>query len=95
MLDLACLAADLGDWNRAAVLHGVAQAFLDRSGRPWEDLVARYRQDSLAQVRAHLGDERFDRAYRPNRGRMQEGGSAPTHSRIGIGETWQTLAPRP
>ena len=26
-LGLACLAADLGDWHRAAVLHGVAQAF--------------------------------------------------------------------
>ena len=32
-LGLACLAADAGDWHRAAVLHGVAQAFLDRTGR--------------------------------------------------------------
>ena len=62
-LGLACLAADLGDWDRAATLHGVAQAFIDRSGEPWQDLEARYRQDSLAQVRAHLGDERFDQAY--------------------------------
>ena len=62
-LGLACLAADLGDWDRAATLHGVAQAFLDRSGEPWQDLEARYRQDSLARVRAHLGDERFDQAY--------------------------------
>jgi hypothetical protein len=62
-LGLACLAADLGDWDRAATLHGVAQAFLDRSGEPWQVLEARYRQDSLAEVRAHLRDEHFDRVY--------------------------------
>jgi len=63
LLGLGCLAADLGDWDRSAVLHGVAQAFLDRSGEPWQDVEARYRQHNLAQVRAHLGDELFDRAY--------------------------------
>jgi predicted ATPase/class 3 adenylate cyclase/Tfp pilus assembly protein PilF len=62
-LGLACLAADQGDWRRAATLHGVAQAFLDRAGEPCQDLEARYRNQSLAQVRAHLGDEQFDRAY--------------------------------
>jgi predicted ATPase/class 3 adenylate cyclase len=62
-LGLACLAADQGDWRRAATLHGVAQAFLDRTGEPWQDLEARYRHQSLADVRAHLGDEQFDRAY--------------------------------
>jgi Tfp pilus assembly protein PilF len=62
-LGLACLAADQGDWRRAATLHGVAQAFLDRTGEPWQDLEARYRNQSLADVRAHLGDEQFDRAY--------------------------------
>ncbi|MGH3202279.1 MAG: ATP-binding protein [Streptosporangiaceae bacterium] len=62
-LGLACLAADLSDWHRAAVLHGVAQAFLDRTGEPWQDLEVRYRRDSLAEVRAHLGDEQADRAY--------------------------------
>jgi hypothetical protein len=46
-LGLACLTADTGDWPRAAVLHGVAQAFLDRTGQPWEELEARYRRDSL------------------------------------------------
>jgi predicted ATPase/class 3 adenylate cyclase len=64
---LACLAADQGDWRRAATLHGVAQAFLDRTGEPWQDLEARYRDQSLAQVRAHLGDEQFDRAYAQGR----------------------------
>ena len=62
-LGLACLAADTGDWLRAAVLHGVAQAFLDPSGQPWEGFEARYRRDSLDQVRAHLGQDQFDRAY--------------------------------
>ena len=31
-LGLACLAADADDWRRAAVLHGVAQAFLGPTG---------------------------------------------------------------
>jgi hypothetical protein len=62
-LGLACLAGDLGDWHRAAVLHGVAQAFLDRNGQRWEELEASYRRDSLDQVRAHLAQEQFERAY--------------------------------
>jgi hypothetical protein len=61
-LGLACLAADTGDWQRAAVLHGIAQAFLDRIGRPWEEVEAHYRQDSLDHVRAHLGQEQLDQA---------------------------------
>jgi predicted ATPase/class 3 adenylate cyclase len=62
-LGLACLAADAGDWHRAAVLHGAAQAFLDPTAPPWEELDARYRQDSLDQVRAHLGQEQFEQAH--------------------------------
>jgi len=62
-LGLACLAADAGDWRRAAILHGVAQAFLGPTGQPWEELEARYRQDSLAQIRARLGQEQFEPAY--------------------------------
>ena len=61
-LGLACLAADVGDWHRAAMLHGVAQAFLDRTGLPWEELETPYRRDSLDQVRAHLGQEQFEQA---------------------------------
>jgi hypothetical protein len=45
------------------VLHGIAQAFLDRTGQPWQEPEARYRQDSLDQVRGHLGHEQFERAY--------------------------------
>ena len=62
-LGLACLAADTGDWHRAAVLHGVAQAFLDRTGQPWQQPEARYRQDSLDVVRGHFGHEQFEQAY--------------------------------
>ena len=62
-LGLACLAADRGDWHQAGVLHGVAQAFLDRAGEPWEEPEARYRRESLAGVRARLGADQCDRAY--------------------------------
>jgi predicted ATPase/class 3 adenylate cyclase len=62
-LGLACAAADLGDWQRAAELHGVAQAFLDRLTEPWQDLEEAYRRDSIAKVRAALGSDEFDRAY--------------------------------
>jgi predicted ATPase/class 3 adenylate cyclase len=60
---LACLAGDAGDWHQAAVLHGVAQAFRDRTDRPWQIHQARLRQDSLDQASAHLGDEQLERAY--------------------------------
>jgi predicted ATPase len=63
ILALALLAGDAGDWDRAAVLHGAAQAFLDRTGSLWEELEARYRRDSLDQARAHLGDEQLERTY--------------------------------
>ena len=63
ILDLACLAGDAGDWDRAAALHGVAQALQDRTGHPWQERDARDRRDSLDQARAHLGDEQLERAY--------------------------------
>ena len=63
ILGLAFLAGDAGDWDRAAALHGVAQAFRDRTGNPWHVNEARDRRDSLDQVRAHLGDEQLERAY--------------------------------
>jgi predicted ATPase/class 3 adenylate cyclase len=62
-LGLACVAADLGDSHRAAELHGAAQAFSDRTGEPWQDPEAGYRQRSLEEVRASLGEQRFERAY--------------------------------
>jgi predicted ATPase/class 3 adenylate cyclase len=66
-LGLACIAADLGDQHRAAELHGVAQAFLDRTEEPWQDPEAGYRQDGLDQVRTSLGQEQFERAYAQGR----------------------------
>jgi predicted ATPase/class 3 adenylate cyclase len=60
---LACLATDLGDWHRAAVLHGAAQALQDQTRVPWLGLEDRYRQESLGQARAALGDEQAQRAY--------------------------------
>ena len=62
-LGLACLAADAGDWDPAAVLHGVAQAFLDRTGQPWEELEARYRRGSLDRIRAHVGQDQTERDH--------------------------------
>jgi tetratricopeptide (TPR) repeat protein len=62
-LGLACAATDEDDWYRAAELHGAAQAFLDRTGEPWQEPEARYRRESIDKVRAHLGAGRFDRAY--------------------------------
>jgi predicted ATPase/DNA-binding XRE family transcriptional regulator len=62
-LYLACVTGDAGDWDQAATLHGIAQAFVDRMGSPWQEFDARYRQDSLAQARARLGDEQLARAY--------------------------------
>jgi hypothetical protein len=63
LLGLACLAGDAGDWDRAAVLHGAAQACQDRTGNSWPELAARDRRDSLDQARAHLSDEQLERAY--------------------------------
>jgi predicted ATPase/class 3 adenylate cyclase len=59
---LALLAGDAGDWRRAAVLHGAAQALRDRIGGPWEQSTAHQREDSLGQARARLGDEQLERA---------------------------------
>jgi len=59
---LACLAVDSGDWHRASLLHGVAQAFMDQTGQVWEPEAHR-REISITEVRAHLGDSEFERAY--------------------------------
>ena len=63
VLGLACLAADAGEWPRACILHGIAQAALDQTGEPWQEPEVRYRRESLAQVRAHLGQEQSERDY--------------------------------
>jgi predicted ATPase len=71
-LGLACLAADTGDWHRAAVLHGIAQAILDRTGQPWQELEAHYRQDSLDHVH---------RPFRPRAGPRSPGSPSPARLR--------------
>jgi tetratricopeptide (TPR) repeat protein len=67
-LGLACLAGDEGDRHRAAVLHGVAQAFLDQTGEPWVQPEERYREDSLEQVQLGLDAGEFQRAYAAGQG---------------------------
>ena len=49
---LADLAGDAGDWDRAAALHGAAQALLDRTGVAWSEGGVRDRQHRLGQARA-------------------------------------------
>ncbi|MGA3354978.1 MAG: adenylate/guanylate cyclase domain-containing protein [Acidimicrobiales bacterium] len=60
---LACLAVDAGDWHRATLLHGVAQAFMDQAGGSWQESEAHHREISINEVRARLGDAEFERAY--------------------------------
>jgi predicted ATPase/class 3 adenylate cyclase/Tfp pilus assembly protein PilF len=62
-MGLACIAADLRDDERAAVLHGKAQAFLDSTEEPWQQPEAGYRAESLGGLRQRLGDDQFDRDY--------------------------------
>ena len=62
-LGLACVTADLGDPRRAAKLHGVAQAALERTDEPWQHPEAGYRRESLGRVRAALGEEQFEPVY--------------------------------
>ena len=62
-LGLAFLDGGLGDWYRAVMLHGAAQALLNKTGVPWERFDARRRQESLGQARQALGDQQFQRAY--------------------------------
>jgi hypothetical protein len=63
LLGLACLAGDLGDWHRAAVLHGAEHALMDQIGYSWEPFDARRRQESLDLARAALGDQQLQQAY--------------------------------
>ena len=57
-LYLACLAGDAGDWDRAAALHGAAQAFQDRMSIPWR---VRRRYPRPPDKPAHW--RRHERAY--------------------------------
>jgi len=63
ILGLALVAADTQHWQLSAELHGAAQAAIDRKGQPWQEIEARYREESLQRVRAALTTDEFDRAY--------------------------------
>ncbi len=59
-LGMALLATDVGDWHRAAVLLGVADALADVH-EPWQDMEARDRQAGIDTVRIQIGDAEYDR----------------------------------
>jgi len=61
ILGLASLAADLGDWHRAAVLYGAEHALMDQIGAQWNPFDARPARESLDQARAALGDSNSSR----------------------------------
>jgi predicted ATPase/class 3 adenylate cyclase len=63
LLGLGCMAADLGDWHRAAVLYGAEHTLRDQLGHGEDPFDARRRQESLDQARAALGDKQLHQAY--------------------------------
>jgi predicted ATPase/class 3 adenylate cyclase/DNA-binding XRE family transcriptional regulator len=63
MLGLACLAADLGDWHRAAVLHGANDSLLNQIGARLAPADECSRQENLDQASAVLGDDQVQQAY--------------------------------
>jgi len=63
ILGLGCLAADLGDWHRAAMLYGAEHTLVDQIGYRWNPFDARRRQESLDQARAAIGDKQVQQAY--------------------------------
>jgi tetratricopeptide (TPR) repeat protein len=66
-LGLACVAGDIGDWQRASVLHGVAQSMLDTTGEPWDAAEGAYSKDSAERARVQLGDDEFNRGFSKGR----------------------------
>jgi predicted ATPase/class 3 adenylate cyclase len=62
-LGLACLAGDRGDGPLGAVLHGISQAFFDRTGEPCQEPEDTYRLRSTTEIRSQLEEEEFERLY--------------------------------
>ena len=61
MWGLACCATGVGDYSRAALLHGAAERVVSQPRMyPIED---RLRSDDEARLRHALGDLEFDRGY--------------------------------
>jgi predicted ATPase/class 3 adenylate cyclase len=67
VLGLACLAADGEDWRRSGVLHGVARALFDATGEPCQTPEETYRRNSVAEVRARVGEDEFERFFAQGR----------------------------
>jgi predicted ATPase/class 3 adenylate cyclase/DNA-binding SARP family transcriptional activator len=63
---LACCASRDGSSERAAALHGIAQAALDAYGGNWDPLEQRIHDADLAQLRRTLGTS-FERWYESGR----------------------------
>ncbi len=62
VLSLACCATQLGAPERAALLHGGADALLSAVSDQWEIFEGKIRERDIAVLRERLGDE-FDRLY--------------------------------
>ena len=67
LLGLALAAGADGDPAVAAALHGVADERYERAGRAFETIEAGLRDRDHAQLRATLGDDAFEAAYRRGR----------------------------
>ena len=63
MLGLGCLAADLGDWHRAAVLQGATDGLLNQIGARLAPADECRREENLDQASAVLGDEQVQKDY--------------------------------
>ena len=63
---LACCATRYGDEERAAALHGIAQASTDAYGGDWDPNDKQIRDPDLEQLRRALGAS-FDRYYESGR----------------------------
>ena len=62
-LGLALVASRAGDAQKAATLHGVADAAHDKLGTRFDTLESRLRDTDLTRLRATLGDAAFQTAY--------------------------------
>jgi predicted ATPase len=65
-LGLALVAGDAGQAQRAAQLHGAAQAIADQVGMPWIRFKG-LRQASISAITASLGENEFRQAYEQGR----------------------------
>jgi predicted ATPase/class 3 adenylate cyclase len=63
ILGLACLAADLSGWHRAAMLHGASDSLLTQIGARLPPFDERRRQENLDKASGVLGDAQLQQAY--------------------------------